>query len=262
MLRPFSIVYLPLRAKTRALAAALMLILFVSLMLALDTKPAYACTPPPGGPTRYTVGDRTSAAKVVLFGTVADVSPDQHPLYSATVEVHQYFKGSGPGTVVISGFGPNSLCKSEVRTGNRYIFYAKRNQSDELSAHYLGPFHAVDPADTETIAKVMAGVAQDRGTEPPTPTATPTPIPTPTPTASPTPEPTETPEPTATPTQVVVARAEQPATSESSEIAKETPSSGGACSAPIHGGSGVVDLSAIAVIIGLVGLAVRRRSKL
>ena len=262
MLRPFSIVYLPLRAKTRALAAALMLILFVSLMLALDTKPAYACTPPPGGPTRYTVGDRTSAAKVVLFGTVADVSPDQHPLYSATVEVHQYFKGSGPGTVVISGFGPNSLCKSEVRTGNRYIFYAKRNQSDELSAHYLGPFHAVDPADTETIAKVMAGVAQDRGTEQPTPTATPTPIPTPTPTASPTPEPTETPEPTATPTQVVVARAEQPATSESSEIAKETPSSGGACSAPIHGGSEIVDLSAIAVIIGLIGLAVRRRSKL
>jgi hypothetical protein len=261
VLRSPTIVYPPLRGKIRALAATLILILSVSLMLALRTNPAHACTPPAGGLPKHTVEDRISAAEVVLEGKVAAVSVEGIP-YSATVEVHQYFKSSGPATVEISGFGPSSLCLSSVGVGYRYIFYTTRHQSDELRAHYLSQFDAVDPADPKTVAEVMAAVAQDKETENPTPspTATATLTPTPSPTA-PT-EPTTTPEPTATPTQVVVARAEQTASSESSAIAKDTPSSGGACSALTHSGSRVVDLSAIAVILGLVGLAVRRRPKL
>ena len=161
VLHSFAAVYPPLQAKTRALAAAL--ILSVNLMLALHTKPAYACSPPVGGFLQYTVGDRTSAAEVVLEGTVADVSPDGNVFDSATVEVHQYFKGSGPATVEISGFGQESLCLSEVRIGDRLIFYANLNQSGELSAHYLRlSTDAVDPADTKTILEVMAAVGQDR----------------------------------------------------------------------------------------------------
>ena len=60
----------------------------------------------------------------------------------------------------ISGFGPSSLCLSRIGTGDRLIFYARGDPSNGLSAHYLSQFDAVDPADAQTIAEVIAAVGQ------------------------------------------------------------------------------------------------------
>ena len=60
----------------------------------------------------------------------------------------------------ISGFGPSSLCLSRVGIGNQLIFYALGDPSNGLSAHYLSPFDAVDRADAQTIAEVIAAVGE------------------------------------------------------------------------------------------------------
>ncbi len=61
----------------------------------------------------------------------------------------------------ISGFGNPGLCLSRVGTGDRLIFYARGDPSNGLSAHYLSVFFgAVDPADAQTIAEVIAAVGQ------------------------------------------------------------------------------------------------------
>lgn len=117
-----------------------------------------ACTPPAGGLPKFTVADRTEAAEIVLEGTVASLTDED--IFSASVDVQQYFKGQGPGTVNISGFGPSSLCLSRVGTGDRLIFYARGDPSNGLSAHYVSQFDAVERADAQTIAEVIAAVGQ------------------------------------------------------------------------------------------------------
>lgn len=139
------------------------LALAVALFFANPPAPTCACTPPPGSLPDYTVADRTNAAEVVLEGTViALTDADYYPIMKATVKVHQYFKGgSGPVIVTITGFGPSSLCLSWVNVGERWVFYATGNPSSGLEAHYLSQFDAVDPADPQTIAEVIAAVGQD-----------------------------------------------------------------------------------------------------
>ncbi|MCH7746045.1 MAG: hypothetical protein IIC84_08235 [Chloroflexi bacterium] len=89
--------------------------------------------------------------------------------------------------------------------------------------------------------------------------------PTPEPTATAEPEPTITPQPEPTPTAQVVAQADtSPAAGSSSETSSSTtgePDSqggGGACSAPRGGGQRALDMSGIALVVGLVGLRFRR----
>ncbi len=127
-------------------------------ILTVSIRPVYACTPPPDGLPYYTVADRVRAAEVVLEGTVTDVITGTIPGDTATVEVHQYFKGTGPDTVTIRGFGPSSACLSTVYQNDRLIFYTRGNPHTELEANYLSQFDAVDPATPEVINLVIAAV--------------------------------------------------------------------------------------------------------
>ena len=80
---------------------------------------------------------------------------------------------------------------------------------------------------------------------------TPTPQPEPTATATPEPTATATPEPTSTSTPL-------PEPTPDATQVKEA-QSGGGCSAPLVGGSRLLDVSAIAMLVGLVSLGMRRR---
>jgi hypothetical protein len=132
--------------------------------LLLAPAPAYACTPPPGGLPRLTPADRTNRAQVVLEGTVSATSnteltgapvPD-----TATVDVVQYLKGSGPAQVTITGFGPSSLCRSEVQVGNRLIFYASGDPAQGLQAFYASQFDAVARPSPQVIAEITTAAGQ------------------------------------------------------------------------------------------------------
>lgn len=132
--------------------------LALGVVLALWVAPALACTPPPGGLPIYTIAQRVAAADVVLEGTVTEVSTLTFPDDTATIQVQRFFKGSGPATVTITGFGPGAMCRSQVAVGNHFIFFARGDPATMMEANYLGQFDAVAPADQDTIAEVIAAL--------------------------------------------------------------------------------------------------------
>lgn len=141
--------------------SALFCCLLACATVLLYPAPAFACTPPPGGLPKHTAADRTRSASVVLEGVVTALSDTGIPGEVATVSVKQYFKGSGPSVVTIRGFGPSGICRSELRVGDRLVFYSVGDPAVELQAFYLSQFDAVAPADAQTIAEVIAAAGQN-----------------------------------------------------------------------------------------------------
>jgi len=120
-----------------------------------------ACTPPPGGPQHFTTAEHVQAAPVVLEGVVSYTSFVNFYV-SATVQVVQYIKGTGPASVEIANFGDSSVCLSSVRDGDHLIFLASGDPSSgQLDAFYLSQFDAVLPADADTLGEAMVAAGQD-----------------------------------------------------------------------------------------------------
>jgi hypothetical protein len=120
---------------------------------------ALACTPPPGGLPDYSVADRAADAPVILEGTITHLGDDFPQV--ATIAVNRYFKGIGPAEVTISGFGPSSVCLSEVNEGDHLVFYAQGSPDTGLQANYLSQFDAVDPADVDTVNELIEAVGRE-----------------------------------------------------------------------------------------------------
>ena len=126
------------------------------LLAALLAPPrrAAACTPPPGGLPTFSAAERAWAAAVVLEGTVSAVDGEPFAMQTATVTLHEYFKGGGPATVTISNLGSGALCLSAVSVGLRAIFYTTGDPATGLVAHYLSQFDAYDIPSPELRIKL------------------------------------------------------------------------------------------------------------
>ncbi len=151
--------------------------LFTILCLALFAFPAqsFACTPPPGGLPRYTVADHVKAAPIVIEGIVTDVTfLGNTPMHTATIQAVRYFKGAGPMTLTVEGYGPSSICLASVAQGDRLIFYI-RGGTRGYSAFYLSQFDSVAAADSKTISEVITAVQGITPTVTLTPSASPNP---------------------------------------------------------------------------------------
>lgn len=135
--------------------------LLIAGALLIAPRPAFACTPPPGGLPNYTAAQRTLDADVVLIGTVAALSNGPGiPGDTATIDVERYLKDSGPETLSVSGYGPSALCRSELQVGQRWIFYIVRDGQDTYRAYYKSQFDAVAPVSEQTVAEIEAAAAQ------------------------------------------------------------------------------------------------------
>lgn len=120
---------------------------------------AHACTPPPGGPPRYSVEARVMAAPIVIRGVVKSVDdPANWSVYGATVEVSEYFKGQGDRTLSIGGYGSPAMCLVGVLPGERHVFYVERDGQGNYWAHYLEASDAVDPDTPEIVSQVWAAL--------------------------------------------------------------------------------------------------------
>src|SRR5262245_28331036 len=124
---------------------------------ALGMAPALACTQPPGGVPHYTIAQHVKAADVVLEGTITQVTSANFN-YTATVQVQQYFKGSGPATVTIGNFGTGADCRAFVKVGDTWIFFANGDPHVGLNASYLSEGDAIARPDADTIAQVIAAI--------------------------------------------------------------------------------------------------------
>ncbi len=137
------------------------LILVASLLRA---SPVWACTPPPGGLPTYTATDRTLAAPLVVEGTVIAVSGEFYD-QTAVVFVTRYLKGIGPQYIAITGYGPSSVCLSEIIQNFTGVFYVSGDDATGYSAFYLSQFDALVPNDEATVAEVIAASGQEPRTD-------------------------------------------------------------------------------------------------
>lgn len=126
------------------------------LGLAISVQPAYACSPvpTPDGPTPIpmTLESRVQNIPVIFEGTVTAMTEDRA---LTTVQVSRYFKGEGPGSVTITGFGWGTDCLPEAYVGEHAIFYTFGDPTKELSIPSGGNVEAVDDAKVEAIIKAV-----------------------------------------------------------------------------------------------------------
>lgn len=126
----------------------------------MQAERVWACTPPPGGFVPSTIAERTAQADHVIAGTVLVVE-DGAPYaysYSATLGISETLKGTlAPTTIWVDGYGPSSLCQSEVSVGDRLIFFV-RGQPGALQASYVGAFSAVVDLTPAALAEVRVAV--------------------------------------------------------------------------------------------------------
>jgi hypothetical protein len=132
--------------------------------LLLRAAPASACTPPPGGLPAYTAADRTLAAPLVVEGTVIAVSGEFYD-QTAVVAVTRYLKGIGPPYIAIGGYGPSSVCRSEITQNFTGLFYVSGDETSGYTAFYLSQFDALAPNDDATVAEVIAASGQEPRTD-------------------------------------------------------------------------------------------------
>jgi hypothetical protein len=95
---------------------------------------------------------------VVLEGTITQVTSANYN-YTATVQVQQYFKASGPAIVTIGNFGTGADCRSVVKQGDTWIFFANGDPNTEMSASYLSVMDAIATPDADTIAQIIATIS-------------------------------------------------------------------------------------------------------
>lgn len=130
----------------------------------LRAAPAWACTPPPGGLPSYTATDRTLAAPIVVEGTAFAISGEFFS-QTAVVDVARYLKGIGPQYIAISGYGPSSVCLSEITQNFTGVFYVSGDETTGYSAFYLSQFDALAPNDEATLTEIIAASGQEPRTD-------------------------------------------------------------------------------------------------
>jgi hypothetical protein len=96
---------------------------------------------------------------VVVEGTVASVAEVDY-LKVASIEVAQYLKGSGSSVISVAGYGPGSLCLSEVAAGDHLIFYISTTADGTYRAFYLSQFDAVAQPSPENVAEAIEASGQ------------------------------------------------------------------------------------------------------
>lgn len=133
----------------------LLIILSTTILL---VQPAHACSPtepPPEGapaPIVETLESRVYGSSVIFEGTVTAISEDRA---LTTVQVSRYFKGNGPGSVTVLGFGWGTDCLPVTNIGEHAIFYTSGDPVKELSISSWGSVEFVDDANVDAIVKLV-----------------------------------------------------------------------------------------------------------
>jgi hypothetical protein len=106
------------------------------------------------------IAERTQTSDLVVEGQVTALADaDGIPGATATIQVRQYLKGSGPEQLTVTGYGPTALCRSEVQSGDVRVFYIVNDGMGGLRALYLSQFDAAAPATAFLISQVGTAVA-------------------------------------------------------------------------------------------------------
>lgn len=117
----------------------LSIVLILSIVLMAALPPAHAQDGCPEEDGSVTVADRIEDAQIVLEGTITDVFTYSESLAGqqvAVVQVSQYFKGSGPATISLAGFGQRANCLQSVQAGQGPLLFFVIDDAGTYRAYY------------------------------------------------------------------------------------------------------------------------------
>jgi hypothetical protein len=98
---------------------------------------------------------------MTLEGTAVLVTSDVSGIQAAKIRVHRYITGSGAALVTVEGFGPGSLCLSNIAPGQHALFFIEEASDGTLSAFYLTQFDATAPADATNLQAAVNAAGHD-----------------------------------------------------------------------------------------------------
>ncbi|MFD3163471.1 hypothetical protein [Herpetosiphon sp. NSE202] len=137
----------------------------LAVVLGLWPSFALACTQPPAGArgqqNPITTTGRVNEAKVVFEGTVISdgKTNSNYAIRTATIDVHQYFKGIGNKIVTVEGFGGGADCLTSLKVGDQLFFFIDVGPDGQWYANYSygGPTAAVTP---EFVTEILEAVGK------------------------------------------------------------------------------------------------------
>lgn len=128
------------------------IVLLIFSSMVVFAQPVYACspteTPADITPTADTLEGRIQQTPVIFEGTVTAISNDRQ---LTTIRVVRYFKGDGPVTVTVLGFGWGPDCLPVTDIGQRGVFYTIGDPNRQLS---LQPWSEIDFASDTRIEEI------------------------------------------------------------------------------------------------------------
>lgn len=134
----------------------LIALLIMGLQLTL-TFPVAACSFV--AEREVTAADYVTNADLIVIGTAVGASSTNPYDAWYSIEVEEYLKGTGPQTIVSTGYGSGGGdCRSTVAIGERLLFFIKGNpQTDEvLYASYSMVYDAVFRPEERSINELVA----------------------------------------------------------------------------------------------------------
>lgn len=114
-------------------------------------QPAIACSPSPDAQPA-SIAEKVHAATYVFQGTVKQVNQSE-----VTIQVDQYFKGTGFDKVKMSGFNQHS-CSDFLTVGQSAVFFAEGDINTALSAVYDGAFGSIRQISVQTFDEITAAI--------------------------------------------------------------------------------------------------------
>lgn len=114
---------------------------------------------------------RVRNSSVILEGTIVATEQRSNGQYDVvvTVKVARYFKGTGSNEVKISGFGGGGGdCRTSVKVGESFFFFATGNSTSELKAYYLFVYDTVLRVNSTTAEEIIKLVG-NQPVSPPSP---------------------------------------------------------------------------------------------
>jgi hypothetical protein len=143
----------------RTLIRLTLVVVCACFCLFTQVRPGAACTPTVVGNPPETLDYRISRADVILEGVVTALSQSSFD-ETATIEVVQYLKGSGPAQVTMSNFGSSAVCLASVQARDHLIFYAAGDPAAGLRAYYSSAGQAIASPSDDLIAQITALTGQ------------------------------------------------------------------------------------------------------
>lgn len=138
----------------RSLLALFVVTLVMGPMLVI-ARPAHACSCHP-----LSLEERVASMKPIVIGTVRELDGDM-PAYDLTVEVDEYFTGSGPDIITVrSGSLAGCSAFDSDPIGKRHLLFLSRDEAGRFKTSLCDGSHPIYDRERDYMESIFEQIRQ------------------------------------------------------------------------------------------------------